>query len=118
MSETRFLRRPSPDGAAGSAPWSMPPTTTMDLDSSGTPRCGSDVAAPAALLAGSTLRACPFCGGEAAVEPDPWLDGSVRIACGNDACRVKPRTEYLLACYADELREAWNARRPAAAPRS
>ncbi|HEU0077942.1 MAG TPA: hypothetical protein VFQ76_09865 [Longimicrobiaceae bacterium] len=62
------------------------------------------------------LRPCPFCGGGAAVEPDPWLDGSVRIACGNDACRVRPRTEYLLACYADELHEAWNARRPPAHP--
>jgi hypothetical protein len=84
----------------------------MDLDSIGT------VTAAATLLAGSALRPCPFCGGEAAVEPDPWLDECVRITCGNDACRVKPRTEYLLACYADELREAWNARRPSAAPRA
>lgn len=83
----------------------------MDPDSIGT------VTAAAALPAGSTLRPCPFCGGEAAVELDPWLDGSVRIACGNDACRVKPRTEYLLACYADELLQAWNARRPSAHPR-
>jgi restriction alleviation protein Lar len=56
------------------------------------------------------LLPCPFCGGAATVEPDPWLDESVRIACGNEACRVRPRTESLLACYADELRAAWNAR--------
>lgn len=68
------------------------------------------------------LSPCPFCGGDATVEPDPWLAESVRIACGNPACRVQPKTEYLLACYADELRAAWNgraeppesARRPAA----
>jgi len=83
----------------------------MDLDSIGT------ATAAATLLAGSALRPCPFCGGEAEVEPDPWLDDSVRIACGNDACRVKPRTECLLACYADELLEAWNARQPSAHPR-
>jgi hypothetical protein len=86
----------------------------MSLLSIGTPRAVSHPAASAALPAGSTLRPCPFCGAEAAVEPDPWLDESVRIACGSDACRVKPRTEYLLACYADELREAWNARQPSA----
>ncbi|HEX2190615.1 MAG TPA: Lar family restriction alleviation protein [Longimicrobiaceae bacterium] len=59
------------------------------------------------------LHPCPFCGGGARLERDPWLGESVRIACGNDGCRVMPRTEYLLACYADELRAAWNAR-PAA----
>lgn len=59
------------------------------------------------------LHPCPFCGGEAIVESDPWLDEGVRIACGNDACRVRPRTESLLACYADELCAAWNARSPA-----
>lgn len=72
----------------------------------------SPAAASGPGLGEDTLRPCPFCGAGAAVEPDPWLDGSVRITCGNDACRVRPRTEYLLACYADELREAWNARRP------
>ncbi|HEX2204941.1 MAG TPA: Lar family restriction alleviation protein [Longimicrobium sp.] len=56
------------------------------------------------------LRPCPFCGGAATLEPDPWLDGSVRIACGNGACRVGPRTEYLLTAFADELRAAWNGR--------
>lgn len=56
------------------------------------------------------LRPCPFCGGEAALEPDPWLDESVRIACGNEACPVRPRTEGLLKCYADELYAAWNGR--------
>lgn len=56
------------------------------------------------------LRPCPFCGGKAVVEADPWLDESVRIACGNEACRVRPRTESLLARYADELCAAWNAR--------
>jgi hypothetical protein len=56
------------------------------------------------------LRPCPFCGGTPTVEPSPWLDESVRIACGNDACRVQPRTEYLLVRYADELSAAWNAR--------
>jgi hypothetical protein len=56
------------------------------------------------------LRPCPFCGGAATLEADPWLDESLRIACGNDACRVRPRTESLLVCYADELCAAWNAR--------
>lgn len=56
------------------------------------------------------LRPCPFCGADAALEPDPWLDESLRITCGNDACRVRPRTESLLACYADELCAAWNGR--------
>ncbi len=60
------------------------------------------------------LLPCPFCGGGATLERDPWLDESVRVACGNAACRVGPRTEYLLACYADELRAAWNARPGAA----
>jgi hypothetical protein len=56
------------------------------------------------------LRPCPFCGGGATLERDPRLDESVRIACGNAACPVSPKTEYLLACFADELRAAWNAR--------
>lgn len=56
------------------------------------------------------LRPCPFCGGRATVEADPWTGECVRIACGDDACRVAPRTEYLLVRYADELREAWNGR--------
>jgi hypothetical protein len=60
------------------------------------------------------LRPCPFCGGAATLEPDPWLDGSLRIACGNAACRVSPKTETLLACFADELLAAWNGR-PASA---
>jgi len=58
----------------------------------------------------SPLRPCPFCGAEAALEPDPWLDRSLRIVCGNDACPVRPRTETLLDGYADELCAAWNAR--------
>lgn len=56
------------------------------------------------------LRPCPFCGGAATVEPSPWLDESVRVACGNHACRVQPRTEYLLLRYAAELSAAWNGR--------
>lgn len=56
------------------------------------------------------LHPCPFCGAGAKMERDPWLGESVRIACGNDACRVMPKTEYLLASFADELRAAWNAR--------
>lgn len=86
----------------------------MDLPRIDTPPAASEVAV---TLAVDTLRPCPFCGAEAAVEPDPRLDGSVRIACGSDACSVRPRTEYLLACYADELRVAWNGRRPPARPR-
>ena len=61
------------------------------------------------------LRPCPFCGGDAALEPDPWLAEGFRIACGSEACGVKPRTESLLACYADELCAAWNGRAPAGA---
>ena len=68
---------------------------------------------PRALV--GPLRPCPFCGGEATLEPDPWLAESVRIACGNAACRVGPRTEYLLVRFADELREAWNGRAVAGA---
>jgi Restriction alleviation protein Lar len=56
------------------------------------------------------LRPCPFCGEAPRLEADPWMDESIRIACGNDTCGVMPRTEYLLACYADELVAAWNAR--------
>lgn len=56
------------------------------------------------------LRPCPFCGGAATVEPDPWLHEGVRIACMNERCGVRPRTESLLACYADELCAAWNVR--------
>ena len=62
----------------------------------------------------AALSPCPFCGGAARVEADPWLDESLRIACGNAACRVAPKTEYLLAAFADELRAAWNDRRPPA----
>jgi hypothetical protein len=63
------------------------------------------------------LRPCPFCGGAAVVEPSPWLRESVRIACGNEACRVTPRTEYLLLGFADELCTAWNGRAAPADPR-
>lgn len=63
---------------------------------------------PRALV--GPLRPCPFCGGAATVEPSPWLHESVRVACGNDACQVQPRTEYLLVRYADELSAAWNGR--------
>lgn len=65
---------------------------------------------PAEELAIGALLPCPFCGGEPAVEPDPWLGECVRVACGNGACRVAPKTEYLLVRFADELREAWNGR--------
>lgn len=65
---------------------------------------------PAAALDATTLQPCPFCGGMPRVEPDPWLADSVRIACGNRSCRVTPRTEYLLVCYAAELRTVWNGR--------
>lgn len=56
------------------------------------------------------LRPCPFCGGPAALEPDPWLSESLRITCGTPACQVKPGTEYLLPCFTDELCAAWNGR--------
>ena len=57
------------------------------------------------------LRPCPFCGGAATLEPDPWTGESFQIACANGACRVSPSTEYLLLHFGDELREAWNGRR-------
>ncbi len=60
------------------------------------------------------LLPCPFCGGAAAVEPDPWHGESARITCANDECAVSPKTEYLLLCFGDEMREAWN-RRPSRA---
>lgn len=62
--------------------------------------------------AADLLLPCPFCGGEATLEPDPSLPEIVRIACGNGACRVMPRTEYLLDRFADELVAAWNGRPP------
>ncbi len=65
---------------------------------------------PVEEIALGALLPCPFCGGLPAVEPDPWLGECVRVACGNDACRVAPKTEYLLVRFADELREAWNGR--------
>lgn len=87
----------------------MDPTSPARL-----PGVSSVVAASAAGLDAAALRPCPFCGGAATLEADPWLDECVRIACGDDACRVRPRTEYLLVRYADELREAWNVRHPSA----
>jgi hypothetical protein len=69
--------------------------------------------APLPLAHVGPLLPCPFCGSAATQEPDPWLLESIRITCGNDACRVRPRTESLLVCYADELAAAWNARPPA-----
>jgi hypothetical protein len=65
---------------------------------------------PVEEIAIGALLPCPFCGGEPAVEADPWLGECVRVACANDACRVAPKTEYLLVRFADELREAWNGR--------
>ncbi len=62
------------------------------------------------LAAADLLLPCPFCGGEATLEPDPSLPEIVQIACGNGACRVMPRTEYLLESFADELVAAWNGR--------
>jgi hypothetical protein len=56
------------------------------------------------------LLPCPFCGQAATVEPDRWRGESVRIACANDACPVRPRTEYLLPAFAGDLRAAWNGR--------
>lgn len=52
-------------------------------------------ASPAeSALAG--LLPCPFCGGAAVRERHPRCGDIVRIACGSEACRVTPRTEYLL----------------------
>lgn len=58
---------------------------------------------------------CPFCGGAPVRERDPWDAACIRVACANPACRVVPRTEYLLACFADELLAAWNSRAAPAA---
>ena len=66
--------------------------------------------APRLLADVGPLLPCPFCGSAATPEPDPWLHESIRITCGNDACAVRPRTESLLLCYADELVAAWNVR--------
>jgi hypothetical protein len=56
------------------------------------------------------LLPCPFCGGAARLEPDPWQDASARIACAGADCAVRPRTEYLLLRFADELVAGWNGR--------
>jgi hypothetical protein len=56
------------------------------------------------------LLPCPFCGGAATVEADPWRGESIRVACAGAACTVAPKTEYLLTAYAGELRAAWNGR--------
>jgi hypothetical protein len=58
----------------------------------------------------ATLLPCPFCGARPRLEPSPLLDDCVRIACGNEACHVRPRTEHLLTHFADELCAAWNER--------
>ena len=56
------------------------------------------------------LLPCPFCGGEAVLEPHPSLNDCVRAGCGNPSCAVRPATEYLLRCFVDELHAAWNGR--------
>jgi hypothetical protein len=56
------------------------------------------------------LLPCPFCGGEAELEPHPSLDDCARAGCGNSTCAVRPATEYLLRCFVDELHAAWNQR--------
>lgn len=56
------------------------------------------------------LAACPFCGAAPTWERFPADASIVRIACVNRACGVAPRTEYLLADFADELRASWSAR--------
>jgi hypothetical protein len=56
------------------------------------------------------LLPCPFCGGAATVEADPWRGESIRVACADAACPVAPKTEYLLTRFAGELRAAWNGR--------
>lgn len=56
------------------------------------------------------LLPCPFCGGPVEVEAHPSLAECARVACASEACGVRPRTEYLLLCYADELCAAWNQR--------
>lgn len=62
------------------------------------------------------LLPCPFCGGAATVEADPWRGESIRVACGGAACPVAPKTEYLLTAFAGELRAAWNGRANECAP--
>ena len=61
------------------------------------------------------LLPCPFCGGAATVEADPWRGESIRVACAGAACPVAPKTEYLLTRFAGELRAAWNGRASAGA---
>ncbi|HEX8452973.1 MAG TPA: Lar family restriction alleviation protein [Longimicrobium sp.] len=62
------------------------------------------------------LLPCPFCGGAATVEADPWRGESIRVVCAGTACGVAPKTEYLLRAFAGELRAAWNGRANADAP--
>jgi len=74
-----------------------------------------DALAATAPVLTALLLPCPFCGGAARLEPDPWQDASARVACAGTQCAVQPRTEYLLLRFADELVAAWN-RRPALHP--
>ncbi|HEY0151655.1 MAG TPA: hypothetical protein VGB92_06650 [Longimicrobium sp.] len=62
------------------------------------------------------LLPCPFCGGAATVEADPWRGESIRVACAAPACPVAPKTEYLLRAFSGELRAAWNGRANACTP--
>lgn len=73
----------------------------------------TDVPAPAADFArdlAGELLCCPFCGRAPAWEHHPDIHEIVRLACGDGACAIQPRTEYLLVEYAGTLRDAWNGR--------
>lgn len=59
---------------------------------------------------GAELRPCPFCGASAEVVRHPEIAEILRVACTATACRVQPRTEFLLEEYAEELWSAWNMR--------
>jgi hypothetical protein len=71
---------------------------------------GSDVLAPPAV----EPLPCPFCGRDPVWEHHPDVYEIARLSCGNEACAIQPRTQYLLIEYADGLRDAWNRRTPRA----
>jgi sarcosine oxidase delta subunit len=56
------------------------------------------------------LLPCPFCGARAELERHREVAEIFRIVCSASDCGIRPRTEFMLEEYADELWTAWNSR--------